>query len=159
MKKYLPWVAGLVGIVVLLSWGRLNPPQDIFWKDTKIACLPNGHANLALHIHPDLQILVDGVAEKVPAHIGDTPSCMTEVHTHDDTGKIHAEATTANKTFTLADFFAVWGTSIERPGYTLTATIDGTPETNPSALTLKDGQKIVLAYTKTIDTSLIAPQN
>lgn len=134
-------------ILGLLAWNYFlnTPAQAGFWNDTQIACLPNGHENLAQHIHPELTITVDGEREVVPANIGLTPSCMAEIHTHDATGKIHIESVT-ERTFTLAEFFLVWGKTLEREGYTVAVTADGEVVADPGALVLKDHQQLKIIY-------------
>lgn len=159
MKKYLVGGGILLAIVVLLGWGKIfsDTPTAKFWKDTQVACLPNGHEKLAMHIHQNFLITVDGVKEGIPANIGVGNSCMSEVHTHDSTGKIHIEAVTAGKVFTLADFFVVWGKPIERGGHTLAMTVNGVTSTELGAFVLADNQKIVLAYVSTPPTATTTP--
>lgn len=148
MKKYLIPGGVLLLIVVLLSWGKLfGDKVPAFWNNTDIACLPNGHTNVSLHFHPDLAITVDGVNEPIPANIGVNSNCMSEVHTHDGTGKVHIEAVKAGRTYTLNDLFHVWGKDMARPGYTVTMMVDGQPNPELGDLVLKDGQKIVVTYT------------
>src|SRR5262245_14575940 len=65
-------------------------------------------APLALHLHPHLTILVNGSPVTVPAGIGIKAAGDLPLHTHDASGTIHVESPGA-RTFTLADFFAVWG--------------------------------------------------
>lgn len=146
-KTFLVGGAVLVAVVALLSWSKLFGEKPLaFWNDTDIACLPNGHTNIALHFHPELVISVDGTKEQIPANIGSISACMAEVHTHDATGKIHIEAVRAGRTYTLNDFFRVWGRDIERTGYTVVMTVDGQPNQESGNLVLKDGQKIELVY-------------
>lgn len=149
MKTY-----AIVGVIVavligLFAWGRFNAAQKpvTYWNDTAIACLPNGHQNLSLHIHQELFVLVDGVEEPVPANIGVAPSCMAEVHTHDATGKIHVEAVDSSKQFTLKDLFVVQNIAIERPGYALAIEVNGKSVPIAADLELADGQRIVMSYT------------
>jgi hypothetical protein len=64
---------------------------------------------LALHIHEHLTILISGKSRVVPALIGARlPAGFLPIHTHDTSGIIHVEST-LNRTFTLGDFFSVWG--------------------------------------------------
>jgi len=157
MKKYFIGGGVLVLIVVLLSWGKLFGAKPLaFWNNTDIACLPNGHTNVSLHFHPELGITVDGANEQIPANIGSTAACMSEVHTHDATGKIHIEAVKAGRTYTLNDFFHVWGKDIARPDYTLTMTVDGQPNPELGDLVLKDAQKIELVYTSAAEATSTA---
>ncbi|HET9014183.1 MAG TPA: hypothetical protein VFN57_01210 [Thermomicrobiaceae bacterium] len=75
------------------------------------------------HIHAHLTIFVNGQQRQIPYGIGipnvqaqQTPqgpfaasgSCFYWLHTHADDGIIHIESP-VQKTFTLGDFFAIWG--------------------------------------------------
>ena len=68
--------------------------------------------NYYIHIHPYLQIWVDGKNVTIPAQIGITQSggCLEPIHTHDASGILHVELSQAeaNKNWTLADFFKIW---------------------------------------------------
>jgi len=85
--------------------------------------LPRLGASGSMHIHPHLQITLDGVDRPVPANIGIDPamwndhsldqynsqgSPMAPLHTHDAAGTVHVEST-VTRDFTLAEFFRVWG--------------------------------------------------
>ncbi|HEV2225645.1 MAG TPA: hypothetical protein VGR56_02430 [Nitrososphaerales archaeon] len=65
-----------------------------------------------IHIHPYLQIWVDGKNVTLPTDIGITQSgsCLEPIHTHDASGILHLELSQAeaNKTWTLGDFFTIW---------------------------------------------------
>ena len=63
---------------------------------------------LVMHTHANLQIFVHGKAETVPMNIGYMGSVFEALHTHDTSGTIHMESSVA-RTFTLGDFFDVWG--------------------------------------------------
>lgn len=89
---------------------------------------------------------MDGAEEAIPTNIGNVPGCTAELHSHDETGKIHVESPRADEKFTLSQVFTVWGKSIEREGYELKATLDNEPLENAGKLILKDGQKITLEY-------------
>ncbi len=144
-------IVGIILFVIigLFAWGQFNAAQKpvSYWESTPIACLSNGHENLSLHIHQELFVLVDGVEETVPANIGITPSCMAEVHTHDTTGKLHVEATRSDKKFTLEDLFTIQHMPIERSGYSLAIDVDGKKVSSAKEVELRDGQRIVMAYT------------
>lgn len=67
------------------------------------------------HVHTHLSIFLNGEALAVPGQVGivSTPStCYYSVHTHDKSGKLHIEAA-APGTFTLGQFFALWGEPLE----------------------------------------------
>ena len=103
---------------------------------------------LQQHLHPTLQIIVDGAAEKVPADMGITEACHFALHTHDATGTVHVEAQDVYP-YTLADFFRVWQRPLERQGYALTIFIDA-QEYKGSAekIVFKDKQQIILSYVR-----------
>ena len=76
-------------------------------------CL-GGHSNLAMHIHPWINLTVRGTEVLLPADMGiDTsvcPGAMHLLHTHDDSGKLHVE-TYEPITLNLSLFFEVWNIS------------------------------------------------
>jgi hypothetical protein len=148
--KTLGIIVILVIVVALLFLAqRMITPSVVSWGATDIACLRFGHQNLAQHFHPTLTIIVDDEREAIPENIGISDTCMAEAHTHDTTGTLHFESVEPGKTFTVEDFFAVWGQSIERDGYALVATINGISYTVEEMRTtpLHDQDAIVLTYT------------
>lgn len=139
-------------LVGLFVWGRILRENNIVYTEesSEIACLPNGHQQVAEHIHSELSITVDGVAEVVPANIGVTTVCMSEIHTHDDSGAIHVESVYAGriKDFHLGHFFSVWKKSPERSGYDLEILQDGQVKNSVKEVQIKDHSVIELKYTK-----------
>lgn len=111
---------------------------------------------LAVHYHAHLTVLVEGRPVTVPADIGIRPGCLTWLHTHDKSGIIHIEApaAAANTTFTLGDFFDVWGQPLDSrhvanvtlgPGQSLLAFADGAAyEGDPRSLPLRSHAEAVL---------------
>lgn len=63
-----------------------------------------------LHIHQHLDLYVHGRRVIVPAGIGiqEAQGFISPLHTHDESGVIHVESPDV-RTFTLGQFFAVWG--------------------------------------------------
>lgn len=151
-KSWLWWGIGSIVILAgLFAWPKINNPDKetiARWEGYGVECLTGGHVNPAQHIHPHLEIYIDGQRQTIPADIGVVKSCMAEMHTHDDTGKIHIESAYAGKEFSLRQFFDVWKEKIEKGGYDLEMTVDDTPSVEFGNLPLKDNQKIVLKYTK-----------
>ena len=133
-------------LVFLFAYPRIKSGGG--GSSSGVPCLvPN--LPLLQHIHPVLKIEIDGANEPLPSEIG-LRECERAVHTHDDDvgrGVIHVESQDRRE-YTLHDFFGVWGKTIEREGYTLEATVDGAPLADPAGLIFKDGQQIVLKYTK-----------
>jgi len=130
-------VLGLFIVPSLLSGNDSNDTSDV----SGVYCIYSE----VFHIHPHLQILVDGVEEIVPANIGIELGCTRELHTHEPDGEIHIEAA-KDRGYKFSDFLSVWGKSLERSGYTLKMTVDGA-ETTDSGFVMKDKQQIVLNYT------------
>jgi hypothetical protein len=147
----------LIGLLAFFYGSRHQPAPETFWKDTRIACLPNGHQKLAMHIHARMEIFVNGNQESVPAGIGVASDCLAEVHTHQADNVIHIETSAAGEEFTLGDFYRVWEQSIDRPDFDLEVFVndekvwgprveDKKVET-PQAVVLTDGEKLRLQYT------------
>ena len=139
----------------LLWWSaRVATPQaETMWPGTDIACLPNGHANVARHIHPTLKMFVQGQEIPIRANIGVSETCMAEIHTHDTSGAIHIETTDTETTHTIGDLFAILGEEMEREGFTLTATLNGEVIDNIASHPLQEDDEVVLSYevTETVD--------
>lgn len=68
-----------------------------------------------IHIHQHLAIFDRGKPVPIPAYIGipEAARCIYWVHTHTPDGILHIEAP-KDRSFTLGDFFAVWGQPLDR---------------------------------------------
>ena len=68
-----------------------------------------------LHIHQHLVILDHGKAVDIPPNVGQPGGkrCIYWLHTHTPDGFIHVEAP-LDRSFTLGDFFTVWGQPLSR---------------------------------------------
>ena len=110
------------------------------------------------HFHVHLDLLVDGQPVAVPANLGIDvrEQLYAELHTHADTGVVHAEASSAETSFTLGQLFVEWGVRLDADhlgglatgdGKQLWVYVDGRPLAgDPGRLRLVDHQEIVLAY-------------
>lgn len=115
-----------------------------------------GTEGTALHIHIHLDIFVHGHRVAVPAEIGIPPSGgITPLHTHDTTGVIHVESPDAHATYTLGQFFDIWGvklTTTSIGGYSNNTTDslavydNGSPVTDPAKLDLAAHHEITITY-------------
>jgi hypothetical protein len=76
-----------------------------------------GAAVETYHVHSHLSIFLNGDQLVVPDHVGiPSPSgkeCTYAIHTHDGSGEIHIEAA-APGSFTLGNFFHIWGQPLDR---------------------------------------------
>jgi hypothetical protein len=109
------------------------------------------------HIHQHLDIFIHGQKMSVPADIGinGVQQYFSPVHTHDTTGIIHIESAVM-QTFTLGQFFDIWGVRLTNDcmgGYcndatnTLSVYSDGSlTHSNPQLLALTPHEEIVIAY-------------
>jgi hypothetical protein len=113
----------------------------------------------AVHIHQHLDLYVDGRPVPVPALIGIDPAVgFAPLHTHDTSGVIHVESPDV-RSYTLGQFFAVWGvrfTPTDLGGYRagggrqLRVYVNGVPDRgDPTALVLAPHQEIVVAFATT----------
>jgi hypothetical protein len=109
-----------------------------------------------VHIHQHLDLFVDGREVPVPAGIGIDPAVgYAPLHTHDASGVIHVESPTA-RTYTLGDFFAVWGVRLTPGclggycaggGRQLRVYVDGRAYPgDPTTLVLAAHQELVVAF-------------
>ena len=108
-----------------------------------------------LHIHQHLLILDRGKPVAIPENVGQRPmmQCLYWLHTHTPDGIIHIEAP-MNRTFTLGDFFTVWGQPLTRTeaasahakkGQRLRVWVDGKPYAgDPRAIKLEAHTDIVI---------------
>ena len=80
---------------------------------------------IRMHIHPQLSILIRGASETLPANIGidrdlwrdhsldrEGVNGLSPLLTRDSSGTIHVESNTV-RDFTLYEFLAVWGESVD----------------------------------------------
>jgi hypothetical protein len=110
-----------------------------------------------LHIHQHLDLFVNGRRVRVPAGIGIDAQLqfISPLHTHDTTGTLHVESP-QSATFTLGQFFEVWGVPLSARrlgglrvgrGRVLREWVNGRPLSgDPAATKLASHQEIVLAY-------------
>jgi hypothetical protein len=110
----------------------------------------------AVHIHQHLDLYVDGRRVLVPAGIGIDPAVgYAPLHTHDPSGVIHVESPTV-RTYTLGEFFAVWGVRFTPSclggycaggGRQLRLFVDGRAyRGDPTTLALAPHQELVVAF-------------
>jgi hypothetical protein len=111
---------------------------------------------MVLHIHPHLNVTVDGKHLTVPALIGIETSLwkdhsldkyegmagMAPLHTHDASGIIHVESS-VKRNYTLGEFLNIWG-GLDLNGKTVKSTVDGKPISDFRNHVLKDREQINL---------------
>jgi hypothetical protein len=202
--KNLIWTVGLSAVIVvfLVVWGGIATKPAMTVADptilaaisTSTAPWPIEIAHLrdrlaadglpalaaegtVLHIHQHLDIFIDGKQVPVPPEIGinDGAGFISPIHVHDDTGIIHVESPTV-QTFTLGQFFDVWGVEFTgqsiggyaadaQSGKKLQIFVNGTLyQGDPRTLALAAHQEIAVVYgtdkemPKTIPSSFTFPE-
>lgn len=109
MKKKLPLILGVAAIVAVATGLSMfgNRPANTERTPREVAMTCTTDMATEFHIHPVLEIYINGEKQLIPANVGITPNCMYALHTHTPDGIIHVESP-EKKDFTLSDFFAVW---------------------------------------------------
>ncbi|MGH9976849.1 MAG: hypothetical protein ACRD8Z_13600 [Nitrososphaeraceae archaeon] len=110
-------------------------------------------ADMVLHLHPNLTLIVDGSPNSVPKNIGiDAPlykdhsldkygmTGMAPIHTHDSSGVIHVESNT-NRNYTLDEFLDIWGLDLNNKAIQISA--NGKP-VNSLDYILNDGDDLIM---------------
>src|SRR3989442_8203223 len=144
----------VAGVVILALAGLAAYAATRGPAGTAEAAIPcSGQEMSAEHIHAHLQVYVRGQQRVVPANIGLRPTCLFWLHTHDATGLIHVEAG-AGGTYTLGQFFGVWGQPLSgtellgeraRAGEEVRVLLNGQPNAgDPRSVPLRSHEEIVL---------------
>lgn len=140
--------------VVFLIFKDTNAPERPQKTNREVAMICTTDMATQFHIHPYLQIIVNGQQKEIPAEVGISNSCMNPLHTHDNTGKIHVESP-EKRDFTLADFFAVWKKTFTKDQildykadetHTIRQTINGIETKGFENTILHDGDQIIIYY-------------
>jgi hypothetical protein len=138
-------------------WPPNNDDSKLQLRLRAIGLDPLTAEGQALHIHQHLDLYVAGKKVTVPAQIGIAASgaFISDLHTHDATGIMHVESPTV-RSFSLGQFFAVWGVRLDANcvgglctsgSKRLAAWVDGKPvNADPTRIVLAEHQEIVLAY-------------
>lgn len=112
------------------------------------------HENMALHIHPMLEIEILGQKQTIPANVGISDAGMRPIHTHDDTGKLHVESPYFDN-FYLKDFFQIWGQTFSDTQifsykadekHIVKVYVNGQTDTRYGDILLHDGDNIKIRY-------------
>ena len=103
-----PVAIGLIGVGVALFVGFYLVAAPSF-AAPPFPCSSGGTYD---HVHPYLQIWVNGRNVTIPADVGilSGGTCTQPIHTHDSSGVLHLELSQseAAQNWTLANFFSIW---------------------------------------------------
>jgi len=132
--------------------------------------------DVIMHIHPRLEIFIDGKQVAIPTNIGIDPNLwkdrslerygmpmpemkemphMSPLHTHDTSGLIHLEST-ANRIYNLGDLFDVWGVQFNETcifdrcsdSGSISMLVNGVKGSEFRNHILKDGEQIRIEFRK-----------
>jgi hypothetical protein len=152
----------LAGVLGLSPRGPATfPPTPLRQQATAPAGEPVGGISCdaqegqRIHIHQHLVIFDHGTQVDIPRNVGQPAArpCIYWLHTHTPDGIIHIEAP-KDRSFTLSDFFLVWGQPLGRTiaasaraakGTSLKVWVDGKPFTgDPRSIPLRSHTDIVI---------------
>jgi hypothetical protein len=150
MKKTILFLVMIMVIVLIGCSSQSKDPKDPLDINLK------EHKNVALHIHPTLEIEILGQRQSIPANIGITNAGMRIVHTHDSSGKLHVESPKPIPVY-LGNFFTIWGKDFSRDcifdkcvdeDHTLEMFVNGAENSQFDALLMQDGDQIKIVYSE-----------
>lgn len=123
-------------------WPRpLREQQRANLKAADVPFMDGDHSTSQLHIHVYLTLRYNGQPVTIPANIGIVDGRMAVLHTHAEDGTVHIEGP-IGRTYTLGQFFAVWGVSLEAAK----VYHQGVLVPNPTSYTLIDRQALRIEF-------------
>jgi hypothetical protein len=134
-----------------------NNASSLQLRLRKIGLQPLREEGQVVHIHQHLDLYANGQKATVPAEIGIDAGggFISDLHTHETDGILHVESPT-QRSFTLGQFFAVWGLPLnaecigslcEQGARQLRVWVNGEEVTaDPRRIVLAEHQEIVIAY-------------
>ena len=150
----------MASLVILLVAGLIlttSPKATI----AQITSNNNNNKPIIIHVHPHLNVTIDGKKATVPAYIGIEPSlwkdhsldqlgmqsmnmkmimpAMAPLHTMNNSGIIMVESST-NKKYTLEDFIKIWGMDLKHKNVAIS--VDGNPVTDFKNYVLTDKARL-----------------
>ena len=100
-------LVGTLVIIIIVTAYAFSRPQGLVLPSYLNRCVPV-RAKLAYSSDFIVQILVNGQNVTIPSGIGIVGSCIRPIHTFSSSGTVHID-TDENRTYTLKDFFLLWG--------------------------------------------------
>ncbi|HEY7878203.1 MAG TPA: Ig-like domain-containing protein [Gemmatimonadaceae bacterium] len=107
---------GIIGTVTFPNGNTANGGQG-----SAVDTIPCGSGTDAEHYHVHMSLIVNGQQMAIPLGIGImnaflrgdslaiAGTCFYWLHSHDRTGIIHVEPAVTGRTFTLGEYFDIWG--------------------------------------------------
>ena len=146
-KKFLPWLVGFA-VIGLIVYVVVSAPE-ISEEDL----VSTG----GIHIHPQLEIFINGERQIIPGNIGLVGHVQTGVHTHDTTGVLHFEKSgvVLRDDLRLSALFNSWGEefssecildSCNGPDGTVRMTVNGQENSVFENYIVRDRDSIEIRY-------------
>ncbi|MBC8500202.1 MAG: hypothetical protein ISS25_00045 [Nanoarchaeota archaeon] len=140
----------LLLLIILISLTACSKNVDVLSIDLR------EHKNLAMHIHPVVEIEVKGEKQEIPSDIGISDEGMRVIHTHESDGTLHIESPVLQQFF-LKDFFSVWNRNFNSTcifdsciddNHTLKVFVNDIETDKYGDLLLQDKDNIKIVYAK-----------
>lgn len=173
LRRRLLWAGGVATVLAVAGYLILWPDQPPVRPDrlpgelrTEAPWGANGDQALeraeliglpaegiALHQHANVQVFVHGERASVPVNVGVDGSDLSSLHTHTGDGLVHMESADVGHTFTLGEFFDVWGVRLSRTciggycvagGDELLVFKDGVRQTGSARAVVLDEQSVIV---------------
>jgi len=150
-------MSALPGALKTVPPWAANNGSSLQLRLREIGLQPLREEGQVVHIHQHLDLYVDGEKVTVPAQIGIDADggFISDLHTHETDGILHVESPT-QRSFTLGQFFAVWGLPLsaecigslcDEGDRQRRVWVNGEEVTaDPTRIVLAEHQEIVIAY-------------
>jgi len=102
-------IATLVIIILVTAYALTRPPQYNSIPSYLDVCIPF-KGPFAYSEVIQVYVTINGVSQPIPRSIGVSGTCIHPIWTLAQSGAVHID-TPENRTYTLQDFFLVWGNS------------------------------------------------
>ncbi len=155
-KKLKKWSIFLI-IILLVGFGGYFLVKSGAYELNSCETAPvteiniGSHQNVKLHIHSELDIIINGIEQVIPANIGVSTGVMRPIHTHDSSGEVHMEGP-CQRDFILGEFFDVWEKEfnetclLDKCNGNITMSVNGVKNEMFGNYIMRDDDKIVIEY-------------
>ncbi len=155
-KKIRNWSIFILIIGLILFWAFTSVDKSLQANAKLNFEPPRG----AIHWHPQLSIIINGLRQTIPSNIGISSGGHSPIHTHDADGTLHMENSNPTKrSVTLGYFFDIWGKEFSKQCIfdyctdkgNLTMSVNGKENFDFENYFIQDKDKIVINYTFSIN--------
>ncbi|MBI4281017.1 hypothetical protein HY628_02360 [Candidatus Uhrbacteria bacterium] len=159
MRDIKKWASGLAVLLIIGAgiWGISKIPGVRSMGDPLSVCV--NHGGVSMHIHPRLEITINGKPQDIPAEVGNDRGCMRPMHMHDTSNTVHIESP-VKRDFTLGQFFKIWEKPFSRDQifdhrvdetHELAVTVNGYRMDTYENTVLRDKDVVLIEYRSKVD--------